>query len=86
MKSVRWLGAAIAAVLLVLAGCTTPSANTAATVNNQQIPVESVNATVQAIGGTTAEEGALADAHATVCRTRSAVRSPAPLPRSRTFS
>ena len=66
MKSVRWLGAAIAAVLLVLAGCTTPSANTAATVNNQQIPVESVNATVQAIGGTTAEEGALADAHATV--------------------
>ncbi len=66
MKSVRWLAAVLAATLLVLAGCTAPSANVAATVNGVPISVPMVDGPVQAIGGTTEEPGALADAHATV--------------------
>jgi len=66
MKSVRWLVAAVAAALLALSGCTTPSASSAALVNGQPISVAMVEDPVQAIGGTSGEPGALADAHATV--------------------
>lgn len=65
MKMVRWLVAAMAA-LLVLAGCTTPSASDAAIVNGQPITVAMVQDPVQAIGGISTEQGALADAYATV--------------------
>ena len=66
MKSVRWLVAVLAATLLALTGCSTPSASEAAIVNGQPITVAMVEDTVSAIGGTSTEAGALADAHATV--------------------
>ncbi len=63
MKSVRWVLAAIVAGLLVLSGCSIPSATVAATVNGVDIPGSRVESAVKAIGAT---PGQLAEPHAIV--------------------
>lgn len=66
MKSVRWLVVAVAAVMLALTGCTTPSANIAATVNGVPIHVTDLDAQVKAVANTSA---AVADLNAAVLTT-----------------